>query len=59
MTAREIPNPHSAVFVSGSGLQTCYWAALFRDGKIERRRGPFSIEAAAAAAFLPVKMWPR
>lgn len=58
-STREIPNPHSAIFVTGSGLLTRYWAAIFRDGKLERRRGPFSTSEAAHEAFLPVKIWPR
>jgi hypothetical protein len=36
-----------------------YHAALFRGETLERKAGPFMTLEAAAAAFLPVPVWPR
>jgi hypothetical protein len=55
----QAPDVHGSVGVTGSGVLTQYWAALFRDGHIERSRGPFVTADAAYAAFLPVKAWPK
>jgi hypothetical protein len=53
------PDPHNSIFVSGSGPTLRYWGSLFRAGRLEREAGPFMTLDAAAAAFLPVKVWPR
>lgn len=54
----ERPHVFNSVFVSHSGIETRYWASLFRGGSLERSRGPFTTAEAAAAAFLPVKVYP-
>jgi hypothetical protein len=57
--AKPPPDPHFGVFVRGSGVDVRYSAALFRAGRLERSAGPFMTLDAAAAAFLPVAVWPR
>jgi hypothetical protein len=53
------PDPHNNIGVSGSGPTLRYSAALFRGERLERVAGPFMTYEAAAAAFLPVPVWPR
>jgi hypothetical protein len=59
------PEVFNSIGHSGSGQDLRWWATLFRNPpggvrmRIERQRGPFMTRKAAAAAFLPIDVWPR
>jgi hypothetical protein len=54
------PDPHNSVGYTGGNIHDVrWWAHLFRAGRLERTAGPFMSIEAAAAAFLPVPVWPR
>jgi hypothetical protein len=54
------PDPHNSVGYTGGNIHDVrYFACLFRGERLERKAGPFMTVEAAAAAFLPVPVWPR